>query len=656
MDIVTSAPLATSDGERKSDKLLEKKTVGPASEQFAPFEHRRFKRQAGFVNRSPGDFFSLMNSPRFSMPSGNLLNQLSRPPTNRLEPPSPASNFPRPDRSFPPPSDLGPSLNTPCQRRQAITCNPSAPYRTVDGVCNNLDKPTWGAAMQPLVRMHQGNKYHDGLDVPRIASVTDKRRLLPSPRLVSRLVHEPDRDGQEVPELTNMIQQWGQFLDHDITGTPAHKGPDGKDLRCCDNVYLSDERQVHNDVFNGGECNPIYIPPLDRHFQSTCMSFARSQAYPRRQDCDPRAVKEPREQMNMLTAFIDASQIYGSSLKTNNLIRLGRQGQLRVTDLNMLPEDDNSTCVKETRFDYCLQSGEMRVNEHPALASMHTVFHRFHNFLALQMARANRRWSDERVRHARSYNLRTFGHTLIPSTFTVGRRKIRLHRMFNRPRFVLEENGRNIADFCSGLMQDSVQHFDRYITTDLSDRLFEDKDNISMDLAALNIQRGRDHGLPPYNEYREACGLQKIASFDDLYIEDADRAEVLRRAYETIDDVDLFTGGISERPLAGAMVGPTFACILSRQFKNLKFGDRFWYESSDRTIGFTDNQLREIKGLSMAKIFCLAAPMDRIIANPFYKEGSFLPRPIRLVTGEIISQSSADLLPGIRDILWELQG
>ena len=65
---------------------------------------------------------------------------------------------------------------------------------------------------------------HSGLDVPRIASASDKRRLLPSPRLVSRLVHEPDRSGQEVPELTNMIQQWGQFLDHDITGTPAHKG------------------------------------------------------------------------------------------------------------------------------------------------------------------------------------------------------------------------------------------------------------------------------------------------------------------------------------------------------------------------------------------------------------------------------------------------
>ncbi|GFO37825.1 chorion peroxidase [Plakobranchus ocellatus] len=707
--IASSSTYTNSDGQNTYDRQggapSENHPVDKSSDtsqkQYAPFHHRRFKRQANLARRNTADFFNMMHRVDFSSPSGMFLDQLERPPARReldLNSPASLSSFPSSRIAFPSPSEIRPgSLSNPCPRRQTITCNPSSPYRTVDGLCNNLNNPTWGAALQPLIRMHRENRYHDGLDIPRIASVTDRSKLLPSPRLVSRLVHEPDRDGQEVPELTNMIQQWGQFLDHDITGTPAHKGPDGKDLRCCDNVYLSDERQVHNDVFNKGECNPIYIPPLDRHFHTTCMSFARSQPYPRRQDCDPRAVKEPREQMNMLTAFIDASQMYGSSLKANNLIRFRRHGRMRVTEFNMLPEDFNSTCVKETSYDYCFQSGEMRVNEHPALASMHTVFHRFHNLLATQMARANPRWSDERIfqevrkivgaimQHVTFHEwlpvilgddvmrsnslvvsgaldrLRTnwyydknvnptiinafataafrFGHTLIPSTFSVGQQKIRLHRMFNRPRFILEGNGRHIPEFCAGLMEDSVQHFDRYISTDLTDRLFEDRDNVSMDLAALNIQRGRDHGLPSYNEYREVCGLKKIESFEELYLEDADRAEVLRRVYASMDDVDLFTGGISERPLAGAMVGPTFACILSRQFRNLKFGDRFWYESTDRNVGFSDDQLREIKSLSIAKIFCLAAPLDHIIVNPFYKEGSFLPRPVRLVSGEIISQN-----------------
>ena len=52
-------------------------------------------------------------------------------------------------------------------------------------------------------------------------------------------------------------------------------------------------------------------------------------------------------------------------------------------------------------------------------------------------------------------------------------------------------------------------------------------------------------------------------------------------------DIDLFAGGISERPVDGGVVGPTFACIIARQFDRLRRGDRFWFETRDSSVGFT---------------------------------------------------------------------
>ena len=51
----------------------------------------------------------------------------------------------------------------------------------------------------------------------------------------------------------------------------------------------------------------------------------------------------------------------------------------------------------------------------------------------------------------------------------------------------------------------------------MTERLFQETNTShGMDLVALNLQRGRDHGLPAYVEYRRLCGLPDIAGFREL--------------------------------------------------------------------------------------------------------------------------------------------
>ena len=90
-----------------------------------------------------------------------------------------------------------------------------------------------------------------------------------------------------------------------------------------------------------------------------------------------------------------------------------------------------------------------------------------------------------------------------------------------------------------------------------------------MDLASLNIQRGRDHGLPFYTEWRKFCGLDQemIQNWQDLsgVISSASIIRKLRRLYGHPGNIDLWVGGLLEQPLNGARVGPTVQCLLGKK-------------------------------------------------------------------------------------------
>ena len=76
---------------------------------------------------------------------------------------------------------------------------------------------------------------------------------------------------------------------------------------------------------------------------------------------------------------------------------------------------------------------------------------------------------------------------------------------------------------------------------------------------------------------------------------------MLASAYESPWDVDLFPGGMVELPVKGGLVGPTFACIIGQTFRNLRRGDRYWFENPGE---FTTSQLRALRNTSLARIIC----------------------------------------------------
>ena len=136
-----------------------------------------------------------------------------------------------------------------------------------------------------------------------------------------------------------------------------------------------------------------------------------------------------------------------------------------------------------------------------------------------------------------------------------------------------------IDDLLRGLLGTSMETMDQFITKEVTNHLFEEhsKPFSGLDLAALNIQRARDHGIRPYNDYRALCNLKRARNWDDLSREiTPEIISRLKQTYENVDDIDLFPGGLAETSLHGGLVGPTFACIIAMQFRQLRKCDRFW--------------------------------------------------------------------------------
>ena len=153
-----------------------------------------------------------------------------------------------------------------------------------------------------------------------------------------------------------------------------------------------------------------------------------------------------------------------------------------------------------------------------------------------------------------------------------------------------------IDSLLRGLASNYAQEIDNMVVDDVRNFLFGPPGAGGFDLASLNIQRGRDHGLPDYNQARVDMGLAPVTSFSQI-TSDPVVASRLEALYGNVNNIDVWVGGLAEDHVAGGSVGELIRTVLVDQFERIRDGDRFWYQ---RTM--FGEQLRRIENTTLADI------------------------------------------------------
>ncbi|XP_054533636.1 thyroid peroxidase isoform X6 [Pan troglodytes] len=191
-----------------------------------------------------------------------------------------------------------------------------------------------------------------------------------------------------------------------------------------------------------------------------------------------------------------------------------------------------------------------------------------------------------------------------------------LHQAFFSPWTLLRGGG--LDPLIRGLLARpaKLQVQDQLMNEELTERLFVLSNSSTLDLASINLQRGRDHGLPGYNEWREFCGLPRLETPADLSTAITSRsvADKILDLYKHPDNVDVWLGGLAENFLPRARTGPLFACLIGKQMKALRDGDWFWWENSHV---FTDAQRRELEKHSLSRVICDNTGLTRVPVDAF---------------------------------------
>lgn len=536
----------------------------------------------------------------------------------------------------------------------AVGGEAAAVNRSITGVGNNTSpgRFTWGAAETDVIRFGYPADYPDGF-----GDAIDSPPAAPNARDVSNLLCAQSSPVYNNRLLSDWIVQWGQFLTHDMdhTGTGAA------------NNSLSTGATGDFSIAINDPTDPLGPNP---------MPFNRSNYNPTTGTSDlvpvPGAPPRPnwREQINSVTSFIDASNVYGSDATRAAALRTFSGGQLVTTAGGLLPGRNSAGLENDDPLGHggeLFLAGDVRANEQIGLTATHALFLREHNRLAKQLQAQNPTLNDEQVYQAArkivgaemqiitykeflpalmgaaapnpdAYNYNPalnpsitnsfataffrYGHSMQSADIQLTNNNgssagsVSLRDAFFNPD-VLGDTPETVELVLKGLAWQVAQENDVLMVDDMRNFLFGPLGAGGMDLASLDIQRGRDHGLLDYNAFRPAYGLARVNSVAQL-TSDLDVRSKLISLYGNVNNLDAWVGGIAENHVAGSSVGAMVMASLLDQFTRLRDGDRLFYVGdADLQTTMFRNAI-DLDSITLAEIIRLNTGITNLQDNVFF--------------------------------------
>lgn len=517
----------------------------------------------------------------------------------------------------------------------------SAGIRPIDEVGNNAANPSWGTAGTDLIRLAPA-AYGDGIDSPALASDQNARAI--SNILNSQAnPSDPTSDIQTIDQnsLSDFGYAFGQFIDHDLdltpdggaslpitvaagdpigpaplpftrsitdpsTGTstsnPAQQVTDVTAYLDLSQVYGSDAATAADlRTFSGGllKTSPGNMLPYDNSTYFTPTQLASLNA----------SLGGEENEGGLPTSELFVT----GDIRGNENLELTALETLFVRNHNLLAGEIQKLNPSWTDEQIYQEARKLNIAEYQSIVYNEWIPAVF-GPSALPAYSGYRSSVDPAIANEFSTVAFRFGHSLLSgdierqtnqglpiSTVNSAGSDIPLSEDFFDPNLLntsgavdplTDQTSSDIGAILKGDADGNSQAMDTSVINEVRDLLFGNFGAGGQDLVALDVQRGRDHGIPDYNALRVDLGLPAVTSFAQITSNSTVQKE-LEEAYPGgVNTIDAFEGGLAEDHVPGSDVGPLFQAIIVNQFERLRDGDRFFYLNEQ----FTPQEMKLMQG------------------------------------------------------------